>query len=66
MNDGHPTEPLGKRHGGYWQADCEACDFYEDGGSEARDKGRRHAAKNPGHKVNVDHSHSITYLVEKA
>lgn len=55
--------PLGRRiSAGYWQAQCETCDWYDDNaGSRARDRGRRHAAQNPGHKVVVDVTHSIRY-----
>lgn len=53
--------PLGRRGGGYYQAACEHCDFYEDGDESAREKGRRHAAQNPGHRVYVDISRSLTY-----
>ena len=59
-NDGSVL-PLASRSGGYYQAECEFCDFYEDGDEKAREKGRRHAAQNLGHRVHVDITRSLTY-----
>jgi hypothetical protein len=61
MNEGGKVR--GVRSGdSYWQANCESCKFYEDGGRKDRvtEKARRHHEQT-GHRVVVDVSHFIAY-----